>query len=81
MANTIHHKYRTYLTYKVCRGFQLILEPQINITLFIAYIHDNKSSDSPILTDQLTYKINSLRRVIFEAAAIPHLSQKLSCGL
>jgi hypothetical protein len=73
----IHYTYRTYLTSTVIRAFELVLEPQIRITVFIDYIHDNTSSDSPVLTDQLTNQLNPLRIVVLETVANPHLSQKI----
>jgi len=54
MANMTHYKYLTYLTFTAIRDFELILVHQIGITVFIDYIHDKTSSDSPVLTDQLT---------------------------
>ena len=54
MSNITHYKHRTYLTSTAIKGFEYVLEPQISITVLIVYIHDNTSSDSPVLTDQLT---------------------------
>jgi len=53
MLNVIHYKYRTYLTSTAITGFELKLEPQLSIRIFIDYIHDSTSSESPILTGQL----------------------------
>ena len=49
MANTIHYTDRTYLVSTAVRGFELVLEPQFSVTVFIDYIHDNNSSDPSIL--------------------------------
>jgi hypothetical protein len=51
MANMTHYKYRTYLTFTEIRRFELVIEPQIWITIFIDYIHDNTFSDAPIRRD------------------------------
>ena len=51
MANMTHYKYRTYLTFTEIRNFELVFEPQISITIFIDYIHDNTSLDAPIRRD------------------------------
>jgi hypothetical protein len=59
-------KYGTYLTFTKIRAFEIILELQTSITVFIDCIHDNTSSEQSILTDQLTNKLNPLTRVIFE---------------
>jgi hypothetical protein len=56
MANMIHCKYRTYLRSRAIRGFVLVPEPQTGIAVFVDYVHDNTSSQSLTLTDQISTK-------------------------
>jgi len=61
----IHYNYSTYLTSAKIRAFEIVLELQTSITVFIEYIHENTCSEEIILADQLTNKLNPLIRVTF----------------
>jgi hypothetical protein len=69
MANMIHYSYSACLTSTKIRAFEIALELQTSVTVFIEYIHENTSSEELILTDQLTNKLNPLIRATFEGSS------------